>query len=169
MTIGHPTFTTGPTVGKRTSTRPPDIKFRSPDPEPDHVIGSSHYLPIDTPVRTSNINAAILRGLSWFANLAGYSPVDRPFTQFQSKNFPLSLPSNAGPAGIGTRIGYSTNKWSPSSHWLARQGRERLTAVPVTPSPFYSTAKGSQRMRGRVVMQPPALPSWLTTTGQRVQ
>lgn len=157
----------------RTMRRPPDVRFRTIDPGPPgtEVVGSHPFLPIDTPPSkraTTHLPPVVVQGLDTRAKLNAVSPVNRPWAPFQSENFPLSLMSNAGPAAIGARLGVARNTYSPSTHWMARQLREALTAVAVIPNQFYGAAKGSRRVKGRVVPQPFASPAWTSITGRTI-
>lgn len=157
----------------RTMRRPPDVRFRTIDPGPPGVenLGTMPFLPIDTPPSkraTTHLPPVVERGLDTRAKLNAVSPVGRPWTPYQSENFPLTMMSNAGPAAIGARLGVARNTYSPSTHWMARQLREAWASVPVISNKFYGKAKGSQRIQGRVVPQPFAAPAWTSITGRTI-
>ncbi len=170
---GHNTGQLSPGIN-RTMRRPPDIRFATIDPglPGTEVVGTHPFLPIDTPPSkraTTHLPPVVERGLDTRAKLNAVSPVRRPWAPYNSDDtFPLAMQSQAGPAAIGARLGVARNTYSPSTHWMARQLREAWAAVPVISNKFYGTAKGSQRIKGRVVPQPFASPAWTSITGRTI-
>lgn len=149
-----------------TSANPQRRRYSAP---PDRVQRKgSPFLPIDTPPRPSVLPRSVLRGLIYDAVLDDTAPVPRPWAPYQSQTMPESLPSNVGPAMIGTRVGIAINTYSPAAHFRGGQIMEQNGAVPTVRAAFASTARGSRRLQGRAIPYPFALPKWLTPNGRLV-